>query len=63
MRTTTIGRRAFCRPREVAEHFLVDVRTVRYWIAKGDLKAVKVGQGWRIPIAELHRLAGSTEAA
>jgi excisionase family DNA binding protein len=30
--------------------------TVRHWIAKGDLRAVRIGGRMRVPYAEIHRL-------
>lgn len=39
--------------KDVAEYFDVHVNTVRNWIKKGDLPAVKVGKSYRIQEEEL----------
>ncbi len=38
---------------EVGERVGVDEQTVRLWIKKGKLEALKVGRGWRIPRSAL----------
>ncbi|MDP9478814.1 MAG: helix-turn-helix domain-containing protein [Actinomycetota bacterium] len=38
---------------EVGERMGVDEQTVRLWIKKGKLEALKVGRGWRIPRSAL----------
>ncbi len=38
---------------EVGERMGVDEQTVRLWIKKGKLEALKVGRGWRIPWSAL----------
>jgi len=35
--------------KEVAELLKVTERTVRNWIRKGQIKAIKIGRVWRIP--------------
>lgn len=37
----------------------VSQRTLRRWISEGKLRAVRVGDRWRIPEGELRRLLGS----
>jgi excisionase family DNA binding protein len=49
---------------EVAEILAVTPKTVRRWIASGDLPAVKVHRQWRVRADELERfLTGGTDAA
>jgi len=42
-------------PEEIAERFNLKPGTVRSWINQGKLKAVKLGNLWRIPEEELQR--------
>ncbi|MEG6567732.1 helix-turn-helix domain-containing protein [Thermoanaerobacterium saccharolyticum] len=42
-------------PQEIAEKFKVKINTVYKWIREGKLKAVKVGDLWRISETELKR--------
>ena len=41
--------------RAVADHLDVSIKTVRRWIARGDLFAFKVGGQWRIDPDDLER--------
>ena len=41
--------------RGVAEHLDVSIKTVRRWIARGELTAFKVGSQWRIDTDDLER--------
>ena len=43
-------------PREVADKLKVNTRTLYRWIHEGKLKAVKVGELWRISETELSRI-------
>lgn len=43
-------------PQEVAQKLKLNVRTVYKWIREGRLKAVKVGDLWRIAESEIKRL-------
>lgn len=43
--------------RQVAELFQVHIDTVRAWINSGDLRAIRIGQKWRIPRSEFTRYA------
>jgi len=42
--------------REVAEHLKVAEATMSHRIEIGDLPAINIGEGWRIPDAHLNRL-------
>jgi len=39
--------------REVADYLQVDEKTIRRWIATGDLNAFKLGRQWRVAEKEL----------
>jgi excisionase family DNA binding protein len=39
--------------KEVAERLKVSEATVRHWIKVGELRAIDVGKGWRIPDGDL----------
>lgn len=41
--------------RETAIILGLKVRTIREWIRKGKIKAVKIGKAWRIPAEEVER--------
>ena len=49
-------------PKEVSETLKLNIRTIYKWIREGHLKAVKLGDVWRISESELNRLL-SGEAA
>lgn len=40
-------------PQEIAEKFKVKINTVYKWIREGKLKAIKVGDLWRISESEI----------
>ena len=46
---------------EVAKMFCRSVRTVRWWVKSGHLKAIKIGQARYIPEAEIQRLQSGGE--
>lgn len=46
----------FYTPQEVADKLKVNIRTIYRWIREGKLKAVKVGELWRISEKELYKL-------
>jgi excisionase family DNA binding protein len=46
--------------RQVAQTFQVADKTIRRWIARGTVKAVKTSAGWRIPRSEVERLLRTT---
>lgn len=49
---------------DVAELLAVTPKTVRRWIAEGELPAVKLHRQWRVRSAELDRLLeGESDAA
>ncbi len=48
---------------EVGERVGVDEQTVRLWIKKGKLEALKVGRGWRIPQSALEEFLGNAPKA
>ena len=51
-------------PKEISETLKLNIRTIYKWIREGHLKAVKLGDVWRISESELNRLlSGSREAA
>jgi excisionase family DNA binding protein len=41
-------------PEEVSEMVRISPATVRYWIRKGDMKAIKVGKKWMVREADLY---------
>lgn len=43
-------------PKEVSEKLKLNIRTVYKWIREEKLKAVKLGDVWRISESELNRL-------
>lgn len=45
--------------RQVADLFSVCTKTVRRWIASGDLPATKLGHDWRIARSDLKALAAA----
>lgn len=47
------GLEQFYSTERVAEMFEVTVETVRDWISRGELKAVKVNRQWRVPESAL----------
>jgi excisionase family DNA binding protein len=46
-------------PKEVSEKLKLNIRTVYKWIREEKLKAVKLGDVWRIPESEINRLLNS----
>ncbi|MGI6123561.1 MAG: helix-turn-helix domain-containing protein [Acetivibrionales bacterium] len=48
-------------PKEVSEKLKLNIRTVYKWIREEKLKAVKLGDVWRIPESEIKRLLKSGE--
>lgn len=52
---TTMRERLLTAP-QVAEHCAVSLRTVRRWIAEGDLPALRLGRSIRIHGTDLERL-------
>ncbi|NLA05637.1 MAG: helix-turn-helix domain-containing protein [Firmicutes bacterium] len=40
-------------PKDIAEKFNLNIRTVYAWIRQGRLRAIKLGDLWRIPQAAL----------
>lgn len=49
---------------EVAEALCVTTKTVRRWIAHGELPAVKLHRQWRVRVTDLdHLLHGDSDAA
>jgi len=46
-------------PKEVSEKLKLNIRTVYKWIREEKLKAVKLGDVWRIPESEIKRLLKS----
>ncbi|MCM1567811.1 MAG: helix-turn-helix domain-containing protein [Dehalobacter sp.] len=46
----------FYTPQEVADKLKVNIRTLYRWIREGKLKAVKIGELWRISETELNKL-------
>lgn len=46
----------FYTPQEVADKLKVNIRTLYRWIREGKLKAIKVGELWRISETELNKL-------
>lgn len=45
--------------REVADKLKIDPTTVTYYIRKGQLKAIKLGRGYRVSQEELERFLES----
>ena len=58
-----LGGRLFATVPEVAAILRYDVRTVRRAIEAGTVPAVRVGAGYRIPMAWLRSVAGATAPA
>jgi len=52
MKITPRGRK-FVSTTEMAALLEVSPRTIRNWINKGDIKAYKIGQNFKIPTAEV----------
>lgn len=48
-------------PKEVSEKLKLNTRTVYKWIREEKLKAVKLGDVWRISESELNRLLKGNE--
>lgn len=48
-------------PKEVSEKLKLNARTVYKWIREEKLKAVKLGDVWRISESELNRLLKGNE--
>lgn len=42
---------------ELADYLKVSPQTVRAWIRSGQVKAVKLGRAWRVPVDEVRRVA------
>jgi excisionase family DNA binding protein len=53
----TIGGPELWTTRQVAEHLCLTRRTVANWCGSGRITAVKLGDDWRVPRAEVQRLA------
>lgn len=60
---TTSPERVAYTPAEFAEATGAKVKAVRQHIANGEIKAVKLGNRYYIPISEVSRLFGDKEAA
>ncbi|WP_425044765.1 helix-turn-helix domain-containing protein [Primorskyibacter sp. S87] len=45
--------------RQISELFGYHTKTVRRWIASGDLPATKIGRDWRVARSDLKTLAAS----
>ena len=50
-------------PQEVADKLKVNTRTLYRWIHEGKLKAVKVGELWRISETELSRILSGEDSS
>ncbi len=48
-------------PKEIAEKLKLNIGTVYKWVREGRLKAVKLGDVWRISESELNRLLKGNE--
>jgi excisionase family DNA binding protein len=48
--------------RDAAGFFSVDEKTVRRWIAKGDIEAHKLGRQWRISPEEVERFLATRKS-
>jgi excisionase family DNA binding protein len=55
--------RTWCTPAYGADHFQVDKKTFRRWIAEGKIPAYRVGRQIRIKIADLEAFAERIPAA
>jgi excisionase family DNA binding protein len=58
-----MAREQFLKTDEVAKVFSVRPKTVRMWIGRGELRAVKLNRQWRVPASELSRLLESCRDA
>jgi excisionase family DNA binding protein len=45
----------FYSPKEIADHFNIKPDTVRKWIKQGKIKAIKLGDIWRISETDLNK--------
>jgi excisionase family DNA binding protein len=43
----------FYSPKEIADHYNIKPDTVRKWIKQGKIKAIKLGDIWRVEEADL----------
>ena len=50
-------------PAEIAEYFGVSVKTIEREIAEGNMRALRVRSGWRVPLPELKRYLLCQQAA
>lgn len=57
-RNSTRTFKSFYTTAEVAEVFAVKPKTVRGWIVRGEIGAVKLSRRWRVPTVEVQRLVG-----
>ena len=48
---------------ELAERLEVAEATVRRWVKSGDLRAIRIGKGWRIADTDLARFLKARETA
>lgn len=49
-------REQFLKTEEIAKLFSVRPKTVRMWIDRKELRAVKLNRQWRVPASEISRL-------
>jgi excisionase family DNA binding protein len=49
-------------PQEIAEKFNIKPRTVAAWIRQGKLKAIKLGDLWRVHKADLEAFIKTSQA-
>lgn len=49
-------------PEEIAQRLKLDPETIRRWIRRGELPAVKVARQWRVSAGELDRFLATMRA-
>jgi excisionase family DNA binding protein len=62
-KTNPPGKRVAYTPQELAALLKMSKDTVYRAIAAGEIKAVKLGRLYRIPVSEVERLFGKSDAA
>jgi excisionase family DNA binding protein len=55
--------RVWCTQQQAADHYQIDLKTLRRWISEGKIPAFRVGRQIRIKIADLDALAEQIPAA
>lgn len=51
-----MARERFLKTDDIARILSVRPKTVRMWIDRGEIRAVKLNRQWRVPVSEVNRL-------